>query len=502
MRLAALLALAVALWLGAAGSPSVAQPSVAHAQDAGRSVQAPRYDVELAVQQGGDVLVTETLAIAFQGGPFRQGFRRIPLDRLEGIRDVRVEEVGQTNQTYRQGADAPYTFAISGATEGGGPGSGDLLIEWWFPPTTSATRTFVISYRALGVVRYYEGGDQLRWQVFGADRPYPVQQSTVTLRLPPDVEVPAGGWQVDAYPGRFTQGTSTGTAGTVTWQAANLPPNQPYEVRAQWPHGLVTGSPPAWQAAADAADWRNENLRPVLTLAFGAAGVLIPLFGGLALLVTWYSRGRDPRIGRVPPELDSPPSDLPPALVGTVVDEHADAQDVVATVLDLAARGIITIKEVHDPALGGSQRDFELELVQERPAGLHPYEQTVLDSFFSRGKQVRLSRLGEWFRYAIPSIQRALHREVAQVGLFAGDPEAARRRYRRLGTILIIAGIVLGLVACGAAPSYAGPVAWPFSGVALVGALLRFVAVRMPRRTAAGALEAARWRAYARHLSR
>lgn len=508
------LALAVlALPVVGTGVGSGALPAVA--QSDGRTVRATRYDVELTVQQGGDVLVRETQEIAFRGGAFQRGFRRIPLTRLEGIRDLRVEEVAPAAQAYRSGREAPYTFAISGQTNGGGPGSGDLLVEWWFPPTGAgqggASRTFAISYRAVGVVRFYEGGDQVRWQVLGADRPYAVERSTITLRLPSDVSAPNGSWMTDLYPGRYLRDTAV-SGNAVTWQAADISANEDIEARAQWPAGLISGSPPAWQAAADAADRRNETLRPVLTLGAGAAGLLIPLIGGLALLMVWYTRGRDPRIGQVPPELDSPPSDLPPALVGTVVDEHADAQDVVATVLDLAARGVLSIREV--PLAGtasqlgapvGGGRDFELRLLQERASldlDLRLFERRVLDSFFTRGATVRLSELGGWFRSAVPGLQQLLHREVVDARLFAGDPDRVRQRYRRLGTLVVVAGLVLGFAACSAVPDFAFVAWWPGLGVIALGVLLIVAAGRMPQRTAAGALEAARWRAYARYLSR
>ena len=69
-------------------------------QDAGRAARAQRYDVSLQVQQGGDVLVTETQEIAFRGGPFQKGDRRIPVSQLGGIGEVRGEEPGQA---YRAG---------------------------------------------------------------------------------------------------------------------------------------------------------------------------------------------------------------------------------------------------------------------------------------------------------------------------------------------------------------------------------------------------------------
>jgi hypothetical protein len=245
----AILALAVALMgpalvfgLGSrVGMPSLPAVRSVAAQSSNRSVSAPRYDSDLQLQQGGDVLVRETIQIAFQGGPFTMGNRHIPLDRLEGVSDVRLEQTGPDAQVFRAGREQPYTFAVSGQRQGGGTGSGDLVIEWWFPPTTNATRTFAISYRAQGAVRFYDGGDQLYWNVTGNDRPYPIQNSTVTLRMPAGATVPQSSWMTDLYPRQYLRQKSETTDG-VTWQASGISANTAFEVRAQWPHSLGHGA--------------------------------------------------------------------------------------------------------------------------------------------------------------------------------------------------------------------------------------------------------------------
>lgn len=480
-----------------AGPAALLAPS--YAQSTGRSVSALRDDVTLAVQPGGDVLVQETEQIAFQGAGFHNGSRQIPLDRVTSIQDVTVGEPGQPYQRAST-PGAPLTYTVSGPTQGGRPNAGTLSIQWWFPETSNTTRTFVISYRAAGVVRYYPGGDQVRWDVIGSDHTYPIAKSTVTLRLP--VDVPASGWSLAAYPPNdVVPGGQSASGSAATWEAQNIPGGQTFQVRAQWPHGLVSGSPPPWQAAADAADQRNENLRYVLDLAFGAGGVLVVVFGALGVLLLWYSRGRDPRIGTVPPQLNDLPSDLPPGLVGTVVDGHADAQDVIATVLDLAARGYVAISEVPDPDRPGVAADYELAQAKTETGGLRPYEQAVLQSFFSRGSPVRLSQLGDWFRVTIPFVERALHREAVQARLFTGNPAATMQRYHWAGAGLIGGGLLAGVIAWGLFSAYSAAVPWPFFGLALDGVLLYLMADRMPRRTPAGALEAARWRAYAHYLA-
>src|SRR5215216_6038463 len=123
-----------------------------------RSVTWERFDVDLAVQQDGVVRVAETQAIRCQG-TYQQGFRVIPTDRVTAIDDVSVAEVvgGQTSPYRASQSQAPNTYRTSSTDQG-------LSIDWWFPPTTNATRTFVLSYTVRGAIRIYDAGDQLQWK--------------------------------------------------------------------------------------------------------------------------------------------------------------------------------------------------------------------------------------------------------------------------------------------------------------------------------------------------
>ncbi len=459
-------------------------------------MRALRYDVDMAIQQNGLIQVRETQELAFSGGPFTKGTRRIAMRRLTGVSDVRVEVDGQPS---RQGSGSPGTYQVIPPSQGSA--AGETRIEYWFPSTFNARRTVTISYVASGAVRYYPDGDQLRWNAVPSDRAYPVDRSTITLRLP--ASVGAQDWKIDAQPRSLLDDSRPPTASgtTATWNAADLAANQPLEIRAQWPHGLVAGSPPPWQEQANAIDFRRENLRPVLDLVFGAAALLVPIGGFLLVALIWYTRGKDPAIGAVPRELEEPPSELAPALVGVVVDERADVHDVVATMLDLASRGAISIREVAVETMFGNRRDFEIELVN-RDLASAGFEQRVLDSLFLNGSPARLSEMGNWFGRTVPELQTALYESALQEGLFAANPETTRRRFRRLGTVLMLVSVVGGFVACSALGDASGVVGWPFIALLVVGAAVRFTAGTMPRRTAAGALEAARWQAYARYLRR
>lgn len=484
---------ALASALGLLLTPGVPAYAQSTSQTTSRSARALRFDIDLAVQPDGHLLVRETQEIAFTGGPFRKGTRTIPMRRLERLSDVRVEVDGTA---ANPGRDFPGTFDVSGPLDGSS--SGDVRIEWWFAPSSNARRTFILEYTARGAIAFYDAGDQLRWNALALDRPYPIERSTITLRLP----ATAGALQrIDAYPTSLLATDPVMSGGTGTWQTQALPANQPLEIRAQWPHGAFSAPKPGWQDEADREARRRESLRPVLDVAFGVAGLFVAVGGALAVLLTWYSRGRDPAIGAVAPELSEPPSSLSPALAGTVVDEHAGVQDVVATLLDLAARGALSIAEIQDERLAGSRRDFQLELLDSALAR-DSFEQLVLDSVFRGHAVVRLSQLGDWFGASVPRLQAALHSAAHRAGLFTSDPAVVRRRYQRLGSLIMGVAGVLGIVTCGAVEGLTEVAVWPFIALAAIGAVLRWSAPAMPRRTAHGALEAARWRAYGRYLQR
>ena len=473
-----LVALALA---GAIGAGSV------HAQEGDAPFVWERYDVEIELQPNGTFDVSETQVLQVIGAVGR-GFREIPLDRVEGITNISVEEPGRA---YTRGSDRPYTYSATRQGE-------VARVDWWFP-RTSQSKTFTLRYRVNGGIRVYEGGDQLYWTAVYADRPALVRSSTVTVRFPSDVT--AENVRLEAYPERLGATAHLADPRTAIFQTTSLPAERPFEIRAQFPHGLVTATAPSWQAQADAADIFRENIRPVLNFVLLLTTLALAVFGGLALVGLWYGRGRDPGVGVVPATLSEPPGDLPAGVVGTLVDEQADVQDVVATLVDLANRGVLGMTEAHQPELVGSPRDYRLELLRTDLLGLRPYEKTVLATLFRGGERaIRLSDVKDRFVASIPLLQDQLYAEVERAGFFTKDPERVRRRYRSIGTTLLVVGLVGGALALFLVASYVELVPLPFVVLALLGLATRRAASAMPARTRAGALEAARWRAFGTFL--
>ncbi len=130
-------------------------------------------------------------------------------------------------------------------------------------------------------------------------------------------------------------------------------------MRVQFPHGIVGGAKPSWQTAYDRKAAWESDYKPLADLGLGLAGALLLVGGPLLLLLLWYVRGRDPEVVLPAQYLTEPPSNEPPGVAGTLVDEKADMQDIIATLVDLARRGYLVIEEERKSSFfGATNFDF------------------------------------------------------------------------------------------------------------------------------------------------
>ncbi|HMQ53198.1 MAG TPA: DUF2207 domain-containing protein, partial [Anaerolineae bacterium] len=467
------------------------KPYPALAQD--KTLVWERYDVNIAVQTNGDLLVEEIQEISFTSGSFSFGFAAIPLDRVERIADVRVAElINGQERSYTANSSQPYGFTTTRIDD-------NLEITWYFPPTANTTHTYILRYRVIGGLRIYEGGDQVWWKAIPPDHNFAINSATVTV-TPPGIFA-KDQMVVEAYGAPLSGNPSYTDRGQVVFQAQDIPPDQELEVRVQFPHGVVQAAPPDWQAAAD----RVQSLGPVVQLLAGALGLFFLVGGPVGVYILWYLRGRDEPSSLGVNYMSEPPSDLPAAVAGTLLDERADVKDIIASLLDLAQRGAIRMQEETSPGVLGlvTNREFVFHLVDPGQA-TYPHEKRLLERLFGKNyerKTRRLDELRNSFYATIPVLQRMLYDEVIEQGYFNQSPEQVRSRWQGLAFLglLVAAGAGVCLFVLFAA-DYSLVVICPAVGL-LIGMLsLLVVSHHMPRKTATGTEEAAKWRAFRRYL--
>jgi hypothetical protein len=309
-----------------------------------------RYDVTIDVRSDGSMHVTEHQEISFSG-TYSSGFAFIPLGNIEDIDNVTVSVANSLSDTPQAlDYERPTRYDEETGTYTYQEQSGEMAIDYAFEPTSWSaveTRVVVLEYDVIGGVRVYEDLDpanqQVWWYAIPADvtEIAPVRQSTVTINLPEAVPVE----QTVAFPDSpETDGQS------FTWQMSDLEAGDEFEVSLQFPP-ITEAQVPAWQERADQIAQEREEAEErsawagVLLLV---AGLITAFGGGIALYALWFTKGRDPQVGLVAEYVPEPPDDLRPGAVGTLLDETFNSRDVVATVLDLARRGVIKM----DPATG------------------------------------------------------------------------------------------------------------------------------------------------------
>ena len=448
-----------------------------------KRVDVLRRDGDITILPNGDVRVVETWEVQFIGGTFHYAYREIPLNHVEDITDWGVAE--GSRQFVQSDSAEPYTFSLS-------PEDGAQRITWYFPELNDETHTFTLSYTLKQALWIDEDGDQFFWKFIEADRSYPIESSTVTVHLPGEFNPSSVKTltYMNAEEGPVAQMLNKST---VRFRGGPFPGGTEWEIRVQWPHGFVSASPPPWQ--------RKMELQPWITLGWWVIVLLsaLALAGGAFLL--WYLRGRDPEIGAVPQVLPAPPSKLPAGMVGTLIDERADMDDVMGTLLDLARRGFLRIEVERVPVFIGTKEQtyFVAEQWPEQPL---PFERALLKGIFGSvatpGERVSLESLKNNFYTHLPYIKGKLYEAVVAAKLFPTRPDRTRQRY-----------IFLSVLASGALSLLYFPASWMGAQSAAIGAMvlggMLFVALipfanAMPRKTKIGALEAAKWRAFKRYL--
>lgn len=442
-----------------------------------------RYDVTVDIQKDGTARITESIDVRFNGS-YSHGKRSIPMDRIERIENVAVS-------AGKEGAQpAPTTFRTS---ESGG----DFVIDYDFAPTGGgATRTILLQYDAIGVLRVYPENhpprQEIRWTAISSEVTDigPIERASATITFPGSVE------GSDAT--RFDPKPDASTATSVTWEKRNMGTGDSLKTFASFP-AITDATSPTWQGKADKLESRRENV-PALAILTGMVGAV---GFGLLGLFAWRA-GRDPEVGFVADILPEPPGDLPASHVGTLTDESFDQKDMLAMLIDLDRRGIIQISE--DASSRKSEDDperFHVRLMQDA-ASAPAWARPMLDGLFGtnarEGEHTTFKQLKKVASSHMGAISRAVERDLLERGYFDELPATTRKRW-----ILRVAGLelVILLILGGTAAWVEEIGGWLIAAAVFAGGLAivsGIIAVSAARKSASGAETAAKWSAFGRYL--
>ena len=430
------------------------------------------FDAVVRANRDASLDVTETIAYDFEGASKHGIYRDIPISyrRKAGTYSLRwnVESVTDGN-------GARWRYKIEGRS---GQDGKILRIRVGDPDkTVSGVQTYVFKLKYWRAVNWFDGAPEVYWNATGNEWPVPIETATARFYPPPGTEISQ--IKTTSYRGALgsTQAAQSQVkADSILFFARALAPREGLTMVAGLPAGSIT-KPPA-----------NQSLRWFLADWWSA--FTFPLIALIGMFSLWRAKGRDIE-GGLPAQVEwSPPKDLTPADVGTLIDERCDMTDILSTLIDLAARGYLVIEDTSTKGtiLGiGAQTDYAFTRTNQQiplDAPLRTHEATFLKGLFGTldagNKRVTLSSLKNHFYVHLPTIRDAIYRDLTSKNLFQSNPDKTRQSYIGTGVLIGGAGIAaLFLIGILGTISYS---------VGLIGAglIVAAFAGAMPAKTALG----------------
>lgn len=123
-------------------------------------------NVEIDVQNNGDMLVTENQEYEFSKNSTNQRYRYIPLSKIGSINDVTVSEKNQI---------IPSQTGIK---------NNQFWISWQHQLKAPEIHTFILKYRVVGGLKVDPQNTQVYWKAIFADRQAIVKKAAIQVHLP------------------------------------------------------------------------------------------------------------------------------------------------------------------------------------------------------------------------------------------------------------------------------------------------------------------------------
>jgi uncharacterized membrane protein len=376
------------------------------------------FHAEILINKDSSISVQEDIEYDF-GYELRHGiFREIPYKYEVGIRNYNLRMDVRRITDFK---DDPYKYSVRR--------EGRYVIVKIGDPDKEITGVhgYRIEYFVDGAVIFFEDHDQLYWNVTGNEWKIPIKKASAKVYF--EEEIPEG-VKATCYTGyygskeqdcRFTIAPS----GVEFFASDSFNPGEGLTIVLGLPKGILMEPSPLKKASWFIADNWFFSL-PFLTFFF--------------VIYFWHTRGRDPEGRGVVAVQYEPPKDLTPAEAGALVDERADIIDITSTVIDLAVRGYIKIREVESKKLFFfSDRDYRLIKIKE-PLGneLKPHELEVFTGMFGSKDEILISSLKNKFYTHLPSIKESLYKQLVSGGYFPSHPEKVRNVFKWSGIALIV----------------------------------------------------------------
>ncbi len=404
------------------------------------------FDVKAEVQANTDMVITETIVYDPGTDEVHRGILRgIPTQDILDDGNIRLYDVKILSVTL-DGEDVPVEETEGADTISLKIGDPNVAIE--------GLHTFVVSYSVSGALDVIQpssindktpagikaGDIELYWDFIGDRWPYPIYQGTASITGPTPALAalcfygPAGSTKQC----QVEQG-----ADSATVLSADLSGGGALT-------GVIGWAPDGFTQMPTPNITPDPMVEQVSRLKASIPFLLVIALAALAAPITTAVLRRRSNAGVVlaaTPVRYSPPDGLRPAQVQAGVDGTVDSRGYTATLLDLAARGHITLTEQDGGWLGGKQ--LNIGWTGTGKDTLAGWENDLVGAILKGSSAATMGSYDPVLTATTSTLTSRLSAEAKSTGLYNPDGDRPDRSYvvlSILGGVMVVVGFFISFI--------------------------------------------------------
>ncbi|WP_295124815.1 DUF2207 domain-containing protein [uncultured Chitinophaga sp.] len=289
------------------------------------------FHADIVIEKNGLVKITEHIKVFATGNEIKRGiFRELPGFRKNKY-GRRVDVPIHVTSVLKDGHAEPYSTKEEAGWLNIRIGSADVLLS-------TGVYDYTITYESRGHVGFFDGYDELYWNVTGNDWKLPIVKASATVTLPDGASVK----QSACYTG---EKGSTASDCSMEYDRDQHPvfkterlmsPGSGFTIAVGFTAGIIERPPPPglWGMLVD---WFLNFIEYVLA-GIGLL-VLLPY-----LYNKWRKYGKDPEKPVVVARFE-PPDGLSPASMRYIYKKVHDSRSLAAALVNMAVKKVITIRK-------------------------------------------------------------------------------------------------------------------------------------------------------------
>ena len=350
-------------------------PALASAQapvEVSGTEEIEQFDVELVIGKEGNVDVTETIRYRFGPGEKHGIYRDIPEDYVTSIGTR--ESIELTIKSVQDGEGKNVAYEESHV-------DGNLRIKIGDPDRlVSGVMIYVIRYRAIGAVSFFEDFDELYWDAIGNDWIVPIQSSSVAVRTVESTK----DVRFACYVGQYKSAVPCD-------EEIPKPLDTKRGVRVVWNEPLPAGAGLTVALGFSKGSVTEPTLFiQVIRFLLNNPLILLPFAVFAFMFRRWRREGRDPQgRGTIIPEYDVPLG-LTPLHIAALQTSRVNGKAIPSAIIDLAVKGYLRIERIDKDGFIFDSTDYRFtESRQQPPTGT--IEAALIQALFGTATQSAIS---------------------------------------------------------------------------------------------------------------